>query len=144
MGSIIRMILVLGAVMDCRRKNSKKREALLTALRSVTSHPTAEALYQALKPDWPELSLGTVYRNLSVLAEEGLITSVATVEGQLRYDARTEPHAHFICRRCRSVIDLELPDVVTPLYGAVGESLGCEAETHALNIRGLCAACRRT
>ena len=111
-------------------------------LKAVTSHPTAEALYMSLKPDYPELSLGTVYRNLSVLVEEGMAVSVATVDGQLRYDARTEPHAHFICRSCRSVMDLELPDMVTPMYGLIGDSLGCSPEMHSLNVMGLCAACR--
>ena len=129
--------------MDYRRKNSKKRDAVLTALRGVTSHPTAEDIYMSLKPDYPELSLGTVYRNLSVLVEDRLAVSVATVDGQLRYDGRIEPHAHFICRRCGRVEDLELPDTVTPMYSAIGESLGCAPEGHSLNISGLCAACRR-
>ena len=84
---------------------------MLAALRATTEHPTAEMLYNTLKPEYPELSLGTVYRNLSVLAEEGLVVSVAHVNGQERYDARVEPHTHFICRRCARVIDLlELED----------------------------------
>ena len=85
--------------MDVKRKNSRKRAAILEALAAVTEHPTAEMLYNRLKPRYPELSLGTVYRNLSVLAEEGLVVTVARVDGQERYDARTEPHAHFVCRR---------------------------------------------
>ena len=115
---------------------------MLAALRAVEDHPTAETLYMRLKPDYPELSLGTVYRNLSVLLEEGLAATVATVDGQLRYDGRTEPHAHFICRRCRRVLDLELPDTVTPMYRAIREELGCAPEGHSLNVSGLCAACR--
>ena len=57
--------------METVRKKSRKREAMLAALRATTEHPTAEMLYNTLKPEYPELSLGTVYRNLSVLAEEG-------------------------------------------------------------------------
>ena len=77
--------------MDTRRKNSRKRQAILEALCATREHPTAEMLYQQLKPDYPELSLGTVYRNLGVLAEEGLAVSVVRVAGQERYDATTAP-----------------------------------------------------
>ncbi len=128
---------------ESRRKNSKKRAALLEVLRSTREHPTAESLYLALKPAYPELSLGTVYRNLAVMAEEGQAAAVATVDGQLRYDGRTEPHAHFICRRCHRVLDLDLPDAVTPMYPAVASALGCAPEGHSLCFSGLCAACSR-
>lgn len=127
--------------MESKRNNSKKRELLLEALRGRTDHPTAETLYRDLKPLCPQLSLGTVYRNLSVLSEQGLARAVATVDGQLRYDGRTEPHAHFICRRCRRVTDLELPDTVTPLYPLAAEQAGCRPETYALSVSGLCAGC---
>ncbi len=129
--------------MEVKRKNSKKRAAILDALASVTEHPTAEMLYNALKNDYPELSLGTVYRNLTVLADEGLVVRVAHVGGQERYDARTEPHAHFICRKCRKVLDLELPDTVSQMYRQIDDSLGCTSEAHTLSISGLCPGCRQ-
>ncbi len=114
----------------------------MEALAGVTEHPTAEMLYNSLKPLYPELSLGTVYRNLAVLAQEGLVVSVAHVDGQERYDARTEPHAHFVCRRCHKVMDLELPDTVSGLYGDIDGVLGCKAESFSLNVSGLCRDCR--
>ncbi len=129
--------------MEIKRKNSKKRAAILDALASVTEHPTAEMLYNALKNDYPELSLGTVYRNLTVLADEGLVISVAHVGGQERYDARTEPHAHFICRKCRKVLDVELPDRVSDMYAQIDDTLGCTAEAHTLSFSGLCQSCRQ-
>ena len=60
------------------RKNSKKRQVILEALAATTAHPTAQELYQQLKPDYPDLSLGTVYRNLSLFAEEGDAMSGST------------------------------------------------------------------
>ena len=66
--------------METVRKKSRKREAMLAALRATTEHPTAEMLYNTLKPEYPELSLGTVYRNLSVLAEEGMSETLAHLE----------------------------------------------------------------
>ena len=125
------------------RKNSKKRQVILEALAATTAHPTAQELYQQLKPDYPDLSLGTVYRNLSVLAEEGLVVSVAHVNGQERYDARVEPHTHFICRRCARVIDLlELEDAISGMYGEIEHRFGCLPESHTLTVSGLCPNCR--
>lgn len=124
------------------KRNSKKRQAVYDHLCSVTSHPTAEMIYAALKPVIPELSLGTVYRNLAVLLEEGQIITVGKVDGQERYDARTAPHAHFVCRACRQVLDVFLPDTVSGLYGEVDERFGLLPESYTLTLHGLCAACR--
>ena len=64
------------------RKNSKKRQVILEALAATTAHPTAQELYQQLKPDYPDLSLGTVYRNLSLFSEQGDVMSVGVFRGQ--------------------------------------------------------------
>ena len=128
--------------MEATRKNSKKRQALFDALRATTEHPSAEMLYAWLKPDYPEMSLGTVYRNLAVLAADGAVVSVGRVDGHERYDARTEPHTHFICRSCHRVIDLELPDLVSGLYAAIDDSSGCLSESYSLSVVGLCGECR--
>ena len=128
--------------METRRNNSRKRQAIYDHLCSVTDHPTAEMIYARLKPEIPELSLGTVYRNLTVLLEEGQIITVGKVDGQERYDARTTPHAHFVCRGCRRVLDVFLPDVVSGLYGEVESRLGCHTEWYTLTLHGLCVGCR--
>lgn len=127
--------------MDIRRKNSRKRTAVLGALAATKEHPSVDELYRQLKPDYPELSLGTVYRNLSVLQEEGLAQCVAHVAGQDRFDGRTDPHAHFICRRCGRVMDMELPESVNALAGELAGDIDCAAERVALNISGLCREC---
>lgn len=129
--------------MDTRRKNSKKRQAILEALCATREHPTAEMLYQQLKPDYPELSLGTVYRNLGVLAEEGLVASVVRVAGQERYDATTAPHAHFVCRVCRRVMDMALPEGLEELYSALDRDFGFAAESCAVSVTGVCGDCRK-
>lgn len=90
------------------RKFSRKREAILGALRETKSHPTAEWVYAKLKPSYPDLSLGTVYRNLSLFLREGAVIKVASVNGQERYDANTEPHPHFICDGCGDVSDMDM------------------------------------
>jgi Fur family peroxide stress response transcriptional regulator len=124
------------------RKNSKKRQALLDAICNSHEHPTAEMLYSALKPMIPELSLGTVYRNLGVLVQEGQIISVGHINGQERYDAVTHAHPHFVCKSCGSVTDLELPDMVSPMFGLIDSSFHCEPQSYNLTINGLCHKCR--
>ena len=128
--------------MDTKRNKSKKREAIYQALASVKIHPTAEMLYEKLKTDYPELSLGTVYRNLTVLEEDGLVISVCHEGGHAHYDARTEPHAHFVCRICQSVTDLDLPDSGEGLYSKIESQMGCSVETHSLCFSGICDKCR--
>lgn len=94
--------------MDIQRRNSKKRDAIREELCRAADHPSAEMLYARLKHRIPDLSLGTVYRNLSLFLQDGSAVCVATVDGQDRFDGRTDPHAHFICESCGRVLDLPL------------------------------------
>ena len=128
--------------METRRKNSKKRQAILDALCATKEHPTAEMLYHQLKPRFPELSLGTVYRNLGILAEEGQVVSVVRVAGQERYDAAAAPHAHFICRVCRRVMDMPLPVGVEQAFSTLEQELSLVAESCAVSVTGVCGDCR--
>ena len=121
---------------------SRQREEIIRVIRSTDTHPTAAWVYSKVKEAIPNISLGTVYRNLTVLLEEGQIITVGKVDGQERYDARTTPHAHFVCRGCRRVLDVFLPDVVSGLYGEVESRLGCHTEGYTLTLHGLCAGCR--
>ena len=90
------------------KRYSQKREAILDKIRSATCHPTADWIYHELKGEYPDLSLGTVYRNLAAFKDEGIISSVGKVDGQERFDGKMQPHGHFICRQCRVVIDIGL------------------------------------
>ncbi|MDR0377211.1 MAG: transcriptional repressor [Spirochaetaceae bacterium] len=91
------------------RKHSKKRDAVLKAIRSTQSHPGAQWIYDTLKPVIPSLSLGTVYRNINVFLEEGSVVSVGVVGGEERFDGRVSPHPHLICCRCGKIVDLPRP-----------------------------------
>lgn len=122
-------------------RQSKKRDAMLAALRASGSHPSADQLYQQLKPDYPDLSLATVYRNLGQLCSLGLVRRVGTVNGQERYDGETRPHSHFICNRCGCVVDLPR---ISPGEGCVeqlGVQYGFTADNCEFIVHGLCAGC---
>jgi Fur family peroxide stress response transcriptional regulator len=91
-----------------RRNRTRQRERLLALLRGTDSHPTAAWLFERLRPEFPRVSLGTVYRNLEVLVEEGLVDEVAVPAGPSRYDANREPHHHFTCEHCGKIDDVSL------------------------------------
>ncbi len=120
---------------------SKKREAILNAIRRTSCHPSAEWVYQQLKPSHPDLSLGTVYRNLAFFREQGLVQSVGVVQGQERFDGTVTPHSHFVCNRCGSVLDL--PDLRPggDLEQAVSSQYGFAVERCELTFYGLCPSC---
>ena len=94
-------------------KHSKKRDAILAAICSTDTHPSAEWVYARLKPEIPDLSLGTVYRNIAAFRRDGVIAAICTVDGQERYDGNTCEHVHFICEQCGAVLDI--PDVPAAL-----------------------------
>ncbi|MCI8870550.1 MAG: transcriptional repressor [Lawsonibacter sp.] len=123
---------------------SRKREAILQAIRSTNTHPSAEWVYQTLKPCHPDLSLGTVYRNLTFLREQGLIQSVGVVNGQERFDGLTSPHSHFVCSRCGGVSDLHGLTLDADLDRQVGRQYRLVIERHELLFRGVCQKCSKT
>ena len=92
-------------------KHSKQRDAIRTFLYSRKDHPTAEVVYDNLRIDFPHISLGTVYRNLSLLVELGEAIKFPGLDGYDHFDANPNPHYHFICNECHCVIDLDFPNI---------------------------------
>lgn len=117
------------------KNHSKKRDAILACLQSTKTHPSAEWIYAQLKPQIPDLSLGTVYRNLAEFRRSGEIISVGTVGGTERFDADTSSHAHFICDACGAVIDLG--ETALPLP----ETDCGEIRGYSIVYHGTCKAC---
>lgn len=130
--------------MEKATRYSKKREAILELIRSTQEHPSADWVYQKLKPEYPDLSLGTVYRNLARFKEEGMVTSVGTVNGQERFDAIMKPHAHFICSDCGSVMDFHGLDQDENMDRQVEEKYGMKIDHHDLVFHGICPHCNQT
>lgn len=122
------------------KKYSRKREAILEKIRSTTSHPTAVWIYEELRKEIPDLSLGTVYRNLSEFLDEGLIISVGVVSGQERFDGNIVEHTHFICLDCGEVIDIEA-ELDPSLNEVVGSRNNLEILNRQLSFYGRCRKC---
>ena len=127
--------------MERTTRYSKKRAAILAAIRGTDCHPSAEWVYQTLKPNHPDLSLGTVYRNLDFFQERGDIRSVGVIKGQERFDGITTPPSHFICRHCGAVMDLSRTELASRIARDVSEQYGLMVEHHELTFHGLCPTC---
>ena len=122
-------------------RQSKKRDAMLALLQRTVRHPSADWVYQQKKVEFPDLSLGTVYRNLNHLYAHGLIRRVGVVNGQERYDGMVAPHSHFICDRCGTILDLPKQDPGEDYLEAVGVQYGFKAEGCEFIVRGICRDC---
>lgn len=121
------------------KRYSKQREMIYQSLCKTTEHPTAEMIYHWLKPESPNLSLGTVYRNLNLLADTGVIRRLSfPIE---RYDANTKPHSHFQCLRCGKVYDLDSLPYDSGLDRAASQSSGYQIIRHEIVFSGVCSQC---
>ena len=122
-------------------KHFRKRDAILTYLQGTTAHPSAEMVYADLKQQIPDLSLGTVYRNLNLFKEQGLAISVGNVKGVERFDGNTAPHVHFFCTDCGAVLDLPRMEVPAQLVGAAANQIGGTVDQCQMTFTGHCRDC---
>ena len=121
-------------------RNSAVRNEIYTYLCGTKEHPSAEMIYNDLKGDNPNLSLGTVYRNLKQLEELGRIIRVTNVNNHERYDANCEDHVHFVCERCGRVIDIMDADM-DAVKLACNLSVGAKIKRIQIVIDGTCEEC---
>lgn len=121
-------------------KYSKQRESLLELLRSTRSHPSADWLYENLRKDFPNISLGTVYRNLGVLVENGEIIKIRTSFNKEHFDGFTHDHSHFVCRNCNRILDVDI-DGMKSVENQSAEKLNAEVDAHVLVFYGVCSNC---
>ncbi len=88
---------------------SKQRELITEIIKGRKDHPTADMIYSTAREVEPNISLGTVYRNLKLLADEGVIITLETEDKRLHYDGDISRHSHFICSKCGKIVDLFKP-----------------------------------
>ena len=122
------------------QKYSRQREVIRSYLKGRTDHPSADAIYSAVRQEIPNISLGTVYRNLSLLTELGRIRTITTGDGKERYDPNTAPHSHFVCRKCGAVSDIDVTCPDTLRLSAQVE-IGGTVEDSQLYFFGVCGEC---
>ena len=120
---------------------SRQREEIIRVLRSTDTHPTAAWVYSRVKEAIPNISLGTVYRNLAALSESGEILSLSVGDGFEHFDGNPAPHAHLHCRRCGKIADAPMRG--DPLADVAREH-GFEPETSVYIEYGVCEECKKT
>lgn len=121
-------------------KYSRQREAVYKFLKQRTDHPTAETIYDGLKDDFPNISLGTVYRNLSLLSETGTIQRLSGNGACDRFDPNPSPHYHFQCDRCGCVEDIPMTSMDS-LNQLAQAYLAGKIYSHTLTFHGICSSC---
>jgi len=125
---------------------TRQKEAILRAAQSSGNHPTADMIYAAVRRELPRISLGTVYRNLQRLVDEGRM-SLAPVQDEegrsARFDPETRPHDHFVCERCKCIYDVARDRSGSVVNLAAFERQGFRVTAHTLAVYGVCPKCAR-
>ncbi len=124
-----------------RSRETQQRRVVYETLRNTKKHPTADWIFDRVRGSMPKISLGTVYRNLNVLKQEGLIRELYGTDRRARYDADLSQHAHFICTACNEIRDVEA--VPEQDWRALKELVGCEVTNQRTEFLGLCPTCLR-
>lgn len=119
---------------------SRQRESIKQYLMSTKEHPTAEVVYQHVREEFPKISLGTVYRNLTLLVDMGEAKKISTGDGTDHFDGDTSAHSHYYCRCCKRIMDLEITPSVEQILSASSAGLGT-VESANLFFTGVCKDC---
>ena len=120
---------------------TRQRQVIIEELAKVTSHPTADELYDSVRRRLPRISLGTIYRNLDILSETGKILRICVGGTQRRYDAAVHPHYHVCCERCGCVDDVEITSA-KKLERSASRECGYQISSHWVVFQGVCPACQ--
>ena len=121
-------------------KHSRQRDCIKEFLSTRKDHPTADVVYTNVRQSFPNISLGTVYRNLTLLADIGEITRLRVGDGTDHFDYDTSPHYHFVCSECGGVSDLNMP-VTDQITKAARQAFDGEIEGQVTYFYGRCNKC---
>ena len=119
-------------------RSSRQRDAVLEVLRSSCDHPTADIIFERVRAEIPNISLGTVYRNLGQLKDEGFITVVESSDTKVHYEGNLTDHIHFLCKRCHNITDVWCS---SPIPEQLSE-MGLQVESQKTVYYGVCKNCR--
>ncbi|WP_353894089.1 transcriptional repressor [Proteinivorax hydrogeniformans] len=126
--------------MSTQQRMTKQRRKILEVLKSTTCHPTADWIYNEVKKEMPTISLGTVYRNLSVLKTKGEILELNYGSTFSRYDGNPTNHYHFTCNKCLKVYDVDIP-LQSKLNDQINHVNGHKVDDHRIEFYGTCREC---
>ncbi|NQV08961.1 transcriptional repressor [Candidatus Woesearchaeota archaeon] len=122
-----------------KSRTTCQRMKILEYLKSVHTHPNADTVYKAVKKQLPAITLATVYRNLNLLADQGIIQKM-TVNGEFKFDADIKAHQHFICNKCNKIYDFFKDNVSKTALKNVDPKF--KVEEVRIVYKGLCPGCK--
>ncbi|HEY5330787.1 MAG TPA: transcriptional repressor [Acidobacteriaceae bacterium] len=119
-----------------------QRQVLYEVMQTMPGHPSPEEVYARVKKRIPAISLATVYKNIHLFVERGVLKEVSMHHGSLRVERNSHLHHHMVCSHCKAITDIEEKDLgpLPPLQRLPG---GFQAERYAIDIIGICAACQK-
>lgn len=123
------------------RRNTQQKELVLNAVTGLRGHVTAQEVYEEVKKTNPNIGQGTVYRNLSILAEEGKIRRVKLPGGADCFDFTLENHYHVRCIKCGKVMDVDI-DTVDDLLSKIKDDKGIKFLSYDILFKGICPDCQ--
>jgi len=126
-----------------KSRNTRQRQIILEELAKVKTHPTAAELYEIVRKKIPNVSLGTVYRNLEFLSERGNILKLDIAGKQRRYDGCISTHYHVRCKKCDKVADISLDSEIQSDFKKIEDKTGFKIDGHTLEFTGLCRNCKQ-
>jgi len=121
-------------------KYSRQREAIKEYLMNTKEHPTADTVYMNIRSTYPNISLGTVYRNLNLLAEQGEVLKINCQDGCDRFDGNPNLHYHFLCNTCGKVLDIEM-EPIEHINVIAGAKFSGKVQGHVTFFYGQCHDC---
>ncbi|MFC2047301.1 Fur family transcriptional regulator [Chloroflexota bacterium] len=121
---------------------TKQKDSILEALESTNSHPTADWIYSKGRREIPNISLGTIYRNLRELEERGEILELRIDGSKGRFDNNTESHCHFHCVKCQQIFDLSVP-ACSEIIEKLTQQRGLQITSYMVIFSGLCVECQK-
>lgn len=118
-----------------------QRYAILEYLLTSLTHPTADDIYKSLEGKFPNMSVATVYNNLRLFKEAGLVRELTYGDASSRFDAQMHDHYHIICRECGKIVDFEYPSLIK-VEEEAAKVTGFQVENHRMEIYGRCRSCQ--
>ncbi|OEH91411.1 peroxide-responsive transcriptional repressor PerR [Bacillus solimangrovi] len=133
----------MGILKESGVRITPQRHAILEFLVESMSHPTADEIYKALEGKFPNMSVATVYNNLRVFKEVGLVSELTYGDSSSRFDCNTSSHYHVICEKCGKIVDFHYPGL-NEVETLAQQVAGFEVSHHRMEIYGTCPSCKKT
>ena len=125
------------------KRNTIQRQLVIAAVRSLANHPTAEEVYECITKEYPDISKGTVYRNLNSLVESGLLGKISVPSGADRFDHILARHYHIKCTHCGKFMNVENFEYIPDLEEKVAALTGYKMDHHDIVFSGICPDCQK-